>query len=669
LRSPRFVFVVIIDALLSALLIGVLVASFTVLATQWVAVAGAVVPILIYFVTASQGTAVRQSPDDRARMLAEQLAPQVWADWTAELPARDLDERRRIDVRWRLAAGSNPGARLALALPTDGVLSELTMAIASDVGAGGQPRLVLTGEVGGGKTAACILLVVELAEQRARLPVLFQLATWDSGTSVMDWMARQLPEIYPAVGGTRPDREVAALMVRRHILPILDGLDEVSDTATALKAIDDELAGRPFVLTCRTAEFTDANAGHVVHQAVIAELQPMTGPEVTAILAAYEPIGSDGPLETLISEITAHPRGSLARALSTPFMVSLVRATRVSAAELPTAPEDIHEYLLGAFVRQAYTHDEPLIPGTGPDRARVSPADAERYLRFLARQVDAAGRLAWWRLHLAVPRWWYLVAEVTLAATACAGLAAAGFLIFGHPADGFWIGFTAGAIGGVIVELIPPDEPRHAKPRFRSAGPSSGQELARTAGFGVMGAAALAAITLVLYRPVQYAVAGALLSGFTFALARYISRQNDPLKVVKPVSLLIADRLTVVYSWLVGAVPGALTGFYLGYEFHVGHRASLAGLTVLHYPALAQALLGALGGCMLSGAGLGLMAAGSSAWGRLLWTRVFLASRGDAPLLLITFLQDAYLRGVLRQVNGYYEFRHRLLQRYLRQPR
>jgi hypothetical protein len=666
MRSPRFALVVIIDALLSAVLVGVVIASFTVLAAQWVAVAGAIVPILIYFVTASQGTTTGDVPDDRARTLADQLAPQVWGDWTAELPARDLDERRRIDVRWRLSEGSNPGAQLASALPPDGVLSQLTVAIADDVATGRLPRLVLTGEVGGGKTAACVLLVVELAERHSRLPVLFQLATWDPGTSIQDWMARQLPEIYPAVGGTKQDRRVAALMVRRHILPILDGLDEVSDSAIALKAIDDELAGRPFVLTCRTAEFASANAGHVLHQAVIAELQPMTAREVTAVLAAYEPIGSNGPLGTLTTEIASHPGGPLAQALSTPFMVSLARATRVSAAELPASAEDIREYLLGAFVRKAYTRDEPFTPGADPAAARISPTDAERYLRFLARQADAAGRLAWWRLYRAVPRWWYLVAEVTLATAVCAGLAGLCFMIFDHPWVGFWIGFAAGFIGGFIVELIPPDEPRRAKPRFRSAQSPTRQELARTIGFGVMGAAALTVMTLVLYGPVQYAVTGALLSGFTFALARYISRQNDPLKVVTPVSLLVADRATVVYSWLVGAVPGGLTGFYLGYEFHTGHRASLAGLAILHYPAPVLALLGAAGGCVLSGAGLGLMAAGSSAWGRLLWTRVFLAARGEAPLRLITFLQDAYRRGVLRQVNGYYEFRHRLLQRYLR---
>jgi hypothetical protein len=34
----------------------------------------------------------------------------------------------------------------------------------------------------------------------------------------------------------------------------------------------------------------------------------------------------------------------------------------------------------------------------------------------------------------------------------------------------------------------------------------------------------------------------------------------------------------------------------------------------------------------------------------------------------MSFLNDAYKRGILRQVNGYYEFRHQILQRYLNDP-
>jgi hypothetical protein len=663
-RPPRLGFVTVIYAALIAILIGVVVAGFTVLAPQWVAVASAVVPILIFFIASSQGAAVRDSPEDRARKLADELAPQVWGDWTAELPVRGLDDRRRMEVRWRRAEGSNPGADLAAHLPHEGVLDQLTEVIGEEVVQGNLPRLVLTGEMGGGKTAACVLLVVELAERHTRLPVLFQLATWDPGTSVMAWMARQLPEIYPAIDNTKYGRRVAAILVRRHILPILDGLDEVSNSPTALRAIDDELSGRPFVMTCRTAEFQAANAGHVLHQALIAELQPLRPDEVAAILGEYEPPDAHGPLGTLVRELSEQPDGPVAEALSTPFMVSLARATRTAAAELPRDPIAIRQHLLGAFVQKVYADSEPLAQGQG--LVQITPEQAQRYLRFLARHTDAAGRLAWWRLHRAVPRAAFLIVAVVVASVACSALAAGFFALFDRPWLGFWIGLGAGVVGALTVELIPQDNPRRARPRFRSVRMPVPQELARTLGFGFVGAAALAAMAWTLYGPAQYTVIGAVLSGLTFTAARYISQPNDPLKVVTPISLLITDRATVIYAWLAGALPGALTGFYLGWSFHAGHRASLGTLGILRYPSPVLALLGAAGGCVLSGAGLGLMALGSSSWGRFTWTRVFLAVNGLTPLRLMTFLQDAYRRGVLRQVNGYYEFRHRMLQRYLR---
>lgn len=51
--------------------------------------------------------------------------------------------------------------------------------------------------------------------------------------------------------------------------------------------------------------------------------------------------------------------------------------------------------------------------------------------------------------------------------------------------------------------------------------------------------------------------------------------------------------------------------------------------------------------------------------GRFLSARAWLALRGRLPWRLLAFVEDARERGVLRQVNGYYEFRHRLLQRHL----
>ena len=52
----------------------------------------------------------------------------------------------------------------------------------------------------------------------------------------------------------------------------------------------------------------------------------------------------------------------------------------------------------------------------------------------------------------------------------------------------------------------------------------------------------------------------------------------------------------------------------------------------------------------------------SSAWGKFCVTRLLLAARRRTPLHLMTFLHEAYERGVLRQNGGFYQFRHNRLQ-------
>jgi hypothetical protein len=627
-----------IYAALIAILIGVIVAAgLGTLNAQWVAAASAAVPILIALLASAQNEASRPLPEKTASEFAEDLAPLVLENWKAELPARGLDPGRLMPLRL-----VNAGA--------EGTLDEMVEQIGQDIVRGRPPRLVITGEMGAGKTASCVLLVIELAERHRLLPVLFELAGWDPEIPLRAWLADQLPEIFPSVGRARNDRKVAATMVDRHILPVLDGLDEIPDPATALHAIDGQMAGRPFVLTCRRAEFASASAAGPLHQVQVAELQPMRPDEVRSVLLDYEPATVGGPLTPVTQTLLNEPAGPVAEALSTPFMVSLARDTGAKLADLPDTAEDIREYLLGTFVQMAY-----------PD-----PARARRYLRFLARHTDGAGRLAWWRLHLAVPRAMFLAAALAIAVPACSGLAAAFFILFDRVWLGFWIGLVAGIVGSFVTQLIPQEDPKRARPRFRSVRVATMWELAGTLGYGLIGAAVVAVMAGFLFGPLQYAVIGGALSGLTYAAARYVRRPNDPLRAVTPDSLLRADRTTVVFSGLAAAIPGAVTGAYLGYSFRAGHRTSLGTLAVLHHSSPVIAAYCAVAGCVLSGAGLGLLAMGSSAWGGLQWTRIWLAARGDTPLRLMTFLDDAYRRGILRQVNGYYEFRHQMLWRYLK---
>ncbi|MEV6536280.1 hypothetical protein AB0M86_43080 [Streptomyces sp. NPDC051639] len=69
---------------------------------------------------------------------------------------------------------------------------------------------------------------------------------------------------------------------------------------------------------------------------------------------------------------------------------------------------------------------------------------------------------------------------------------------------------------------------------------------------------------------------------------------------------------------------------------------------------------------IVSAIGFGLVAAlsgyGDSAWGFFLLSRAWLALIGRLPFRLMTFLEDAYQRGVLRQYGPVFQFRHQHLQ-------
>jgi hypothetical protein len=658
-----------IIAVLIVILIGLMIAAILgVLGDQWTAVATAAITILGLILAWWQQQAGRPPAGDAARELATQLTAQVLSDWTAELPNRGLEEHgRRMSLRWRIVAGSNPGAELAAELGAEGTLRQLTDCLRRDADRGKLPRLVLTGEMGAGKTASCVLLILELAERDNCLPVLFPLATWDPGTSLAVWMTRQLPEILGVPGTTKYDQRVAATLVDRYILPILDGLDEgraePAATRAALKAIDDQLGGRPFVLTCRSEEFGQANRGGTLHQATIVELQPLRPEEVRDILLRYEPASVHGPLAPLVAELHDQPAGPLAEALSTPFMVSLARDTGGSLPEpppgtvIPEAAEVYRQDLMGAFITKAYARD----PSVGPE-------EAQRYLRFLARRTDKAGRLAWWLLRREVPRAVFLLVNVSIAGPLTAGLGALFFTLFDRTWLGFWIGLGAGVGGAFLVEFVGQDEPRRARPRLRSKGAPEPEDLIRIVIFGVTGGVPLAVGAWILYWGAKYVVVGGMLAALSFAVARYLSQPNDPLTALTPDNMLRADRAAVFYAWLEGAIPGALIGAYLGFAFHSGHRSAFDSLGLLTYSPSVLALLGGACGCVISGIGLAELAFWSGSWGRFIVTRLWLARQRRTPLELMSFLDDAYRRQVLRQANGYYEFRHRSLQRYLAEP-
>jgi hypothetical protein len=147
-------------------------------------------------------------------------------------------------------------------------------------------------------------------------------------------------------------------------------------------------------------------------------------------------------------------------------------------------------------------------------------------------------------------------------------------------------------------------------------------------------------------------LAGGLAVGLTLALLDWLQSPADHALAVTPQSVLHSDRTMAVAVGLAGGLVAGLAGV-LVVKLLIG-----GGLALW----LASGLAGGLAFGLGWGLGFGL---GSTSWGQFTIVRVWLAIRGQLPLQLMAFLDDAHHRGVLRQAGAVYQFRHARLQDHL----
>jgi hypothetical protein len=88
----------------------------------------------------------------------------------------------------------------------------------------------------------------------------------------------------------------------------------------------------------------------------------------------------------------------------------------------------------------------------------------------------------------------------------------------------------------------------------------------------------------------------------------------------------------------------------------------MIGITIGPIAGTSAGLAAAVARPLTGDFGQGFRKVGLTAWSRFVLARMWLAWRGKLPWRIMSFLQDAHRRHILRQLGAIYQFRHHRLQ-------
>jgi hypothetical protein len=629
------------------------------------------------------------SPEEAAKGLAFALAIQ----WSQQEALRKVNNPWPLPVRWQVteqARAAMKGVRWPdvgkPGRPVTPSILRRSFDEVDDLLTSRLPRrrLVVLGGVGFGKTILAIHLARKLLSLRAPgdpVPVLLTVATWrPRQQTLVDFAASQLIRDYPALGALVPygggnlATMAHALLTTNKVLLIVDGLDEMPTKyrINALLGISQLPADMPLIVTSRTTEYVQAvqHVGRGLPQAAVVELLPLRPSDTRAYLSqATAP--PESRWQPVLDHLSHHKDGQLAAVLQTPLMVWL---TRTIYAEAGTTPgeliplaldgdrEAIERHLMSKLVHAVYT------PGdfSSTTAAKWEPESAEAWLRFVARHLQAEDtpNFAWWDLNRRAPRIVHGViggipigAPIALVVGLAVGISSA-------PLAGLTDGLIAGAAVTVLAGL--PGglgswrqmEPTRVEVRIRD---NLGR-LAGRLGLGLVfgfGFGALIGVPVVFLYGARYGLLVALALGpaigSALSLRQLFHASSDINAAVSPASTVHDDTMSAIIQTSMGFIGlglGAGIALYATVRF-----GAATGVAIGIAYGLAYGITFAIG---YRSSGLA-----TPAFMTFMIARAWLGAQRKLPWALMTFLEDAHQRGVLRQQGAVYQFRHVTLQTHL----
>ncbi len=649
-------------------------------------------------------------PDPRpVDELANLLAQAVDGQWRKEAAERRLLSPDPIPIRWSLSDLAVTGA-VAAAVgapdtpPAFPPLPQQARVTEADLQAGGgraelhrvyaglaSGRVVVIGAPGAGKSGTAILLLLDSLAHRDRLdndaqrartpvPVLLTAHGWDPTTcSVSDWLRDQLTVTYPLFQPRNRRAEAAALIAARDkVTLILDGLDEMAETLrpAALQALNDA----PFrvVVLTRSQEMVQAASRIWLTGAIAVHLHHVSAPDAADYL--QRALTGPPPLgwTDLLNHLREYPDSVLARGLSTPLTLTLLRDTYQVGDDLRAlldltvyrTTDAIEEHLIARVLPAAYT------PRPGRPLPRYTEQQARQTLSFIARKMGKNRDLVWWH----ISRWAPATPRI-LAIGLMIGLTGElSSRLMGEDPGGFMVGLVMGLGFGflnVLVEKFGRGDPQRvritnwratiSRRAFREtlaseivSGLKFGLLFGPVAGL-VFGFMLVLGLVLGDGEELEDVLVSGLVFGFGFGLLLgLLSGLSDGLsraihahgtgagQLMDPRQVWSKDRM-----YMLGLGLGLGIGFgLLGWLVD----GLVVGLVLLTNGLLIGLLLGLI--CYPTGRTT------------VTWLQLQL-SRQVPAISLIPFLEEARKRDVLRTVGAVYQFRHATLQDQLshRSPR
>ncbi|GAA0346071.1 NACHT domain-containing protein [Streptomyces blastmyceticus] len=675
--------------------------------------------------TGQPGSALHESLAE----VAGQLAQVVAARWQREEEQRQVHDPYPLPVCWRPVAEEliDHWANIRR-LPAGGAHGPLDLSGRLDEVVGvyrriPSGRLVVLGRAGSGKTILTVRFVLDRLQSRAHgesVPVIFSIGSWDpTATTLRDWLAAQLTRDHPGLAAPGPGGSAlaAALVESGWVLPVLDGFDEIAGglRRPALEALN--ATTLPLLLTSRPAQYAAAVAEtDVLTSAAAVELTDLTLddladylPRSTRKSPGTDPAGTAwDPVLTALHEQPDNPACiNLTTVLTTPLMITLARtiysdtpghdpATLLDTRRFD-GPEQLEEHFLDNFVTAAYRPRPEHLPRSGP-RPDVDPERARCWLGYLAVHLTRLGtpNLEWWRLGSGLRRRTRALVTALAVATAVCPTTA---LVLGTvgaftgslhnimlqfvnaAAAGLFMGLTFGTTYWFMFAAkdtaVPPSDTRvkvfgRARKTGRSAsyrlviGLAGGVSYGFSYGFlwGMLNCVILRigfpeSLNISLKDGIFFGLVFALGAGPAFGLQALLESPLDIQSAVNPVGLLRANRRTSTILFLLWAPALGLlvdTGAWV-----IVHPLS-ALLGPIKWNLSASVQVGVTSGlCGVLSYGLAFTAYGQ--W--VAFSRIWLPLTGRLPWPVVTFLEDAYQRGVLRQAGAVYQFRHARLQDHL----